>query len=67
MGRLNSIYIFIDNLMPADVCYGREETVLGQKDRIKLNPIAFWRKNHHCFQPTHIWRAKPSLRSSSVT
>jgi hypothetical protein len=25
--------------MPTDVCYGREETVLSQKDRIKLNTI----------------------------
>ena len=46
----------LDNLTPADVFYGRGQTILDQRERIKLNTLAMRRKMHYDNQTIYTTR-----------
>ena len=37
----------LDNLTPADVYYGRGQTILNRRERIKLKTLAIRKQNHY--------------------
>ena len=37
----------LDNLTPADVYYGRGQTILNRRERIKLKALAIRKQNHY--------------------
>ena len=37
----------LDNLTPADVYYGREQSILDKREQIKLETLAVRRQNHY--------------------
>ena len=37
----------LDNLTPADVYYGRGQTILNRRERIKLKTLAMRKQNHY--------------------
>jgi hypothetical protein len=43
---LRQIRYFIDNVTPADVYFGRSETILAERKRIKLTIVANRRLQH---------------------
>jgi transposase InsO family protein len=46
----------LDNLIPADVFYGRGQAILDQREKIKLNTLAMRRKMHYDNQTIYITR-----------
>ena len=57
-----------DNLIPADVFYGRKESILEQRELIKQNTLAMRKKMHYSNQRRPLTRsAKPSLSADGQT